>query len=157
MYLNRYTPAFRECYEEWLDDHSLTREESVGCLQGDIVHLWHGSMGNRRYTERIRALRENQYDPASDISIDRDNSLWMWSSNKPAMHNAVAKYFVSRDEDATEDSGDTATTESPLAFDWMIEDIEDSLNQWLNNPLRSTVSTRRACRIKASTHPSTSR
>jgi hypothetical protein len=84
----------------WIDKlHKMVRCD-VGCTPGSVLHLWHGSLANRRYIERYSVLREYNFDPASDIALD-DAGCWRWSSNKPELHSRVRAYFSSRKEDET--------------------------------------------------------
>jgi hypothetical protein len=63
-----------------------------------VTHLWHGRKEDRQYVERHRILAENGFDPAEDVRIAK-NGLWEWASDKPALHDAVKRYFEGRAED----------------------------------------------------------
>lgn len=52
---------------------------SLACVPGDVVHLYHGSRQNRQYVERYRILHENAYDPVRDVEIDPQTRLLRWS------------------------------------------------------------------------------
>lgn len=77
--------------------HELVQGQ-IGHIRGDILHCWHGTRENRRYTERWAYLTDHKFDPETDIAIDAQG-LWRWSSDKPQMHAAVARYFEERRED----------------------------------------------------------
>lgn len=70
---------------------------SVFFTEGPLFHLWHGSMRNRRYRERQSILRDANFDPQIDISLD-SNCCWRWSSNKPELHQRICEYFDQRSE-----------------------------------------------------------
>ena len=70
----------------------------VGYVEGNIYHLWHGSVENRQYDGRFSELARFAFDPYSDISLD-DNGLWRWSSDKSDMHQYLLNYFGARRED----------------------------------------------------------
>lgn len=67
----------------------------VGCISGDLFHLWHGQLEDRQYKTRHEITTD--YDPYTDIRID--GPLYVWSSNKPDLHAAVNSYFHIRRED----------------------------------------------------------
>ena len=73
----------------------LDRPDSV---PGTLFHLWHGERAMRRYRERLEILTRHGFDPDTDIAAAR-NGTWMWSSDKPALHAEVARYFEERAED----------------------------------------------------------
>lgn len=70
----------------------------IGMVPGDLFNLWHGELLDRGYRPRHRILRAHDFDPDRDIAIDEHGSL-CWSSDKPALHQAVREYFESRRED----------------------------------------------------------
>ncbi|MEK7271042.1 MAG: hypothetical protein AAB215_08910 [Planctomycetota bacterium] len=70
----------------------------VGWVEGTIMHLWHGRIEDRGYARRYRGLAPHAFDPAKDIALGRDG-CWRWSSEKPALHDDVRRYFASRRED----------------------------------------------------------
>lgn len=51
--------------------HALT-EGKVGLLargENRLLHLWHGDIGNRQYSQRYRILVHGRYDPEEDIEL----------------------------------------------------------------------------------------
>lgn len=68
---------------------------SVGHVPGRVLHLFHGKLSGRSYDERMKILKESDYDPASDIAVDEDGCL-RWNSDKPELHRRVADYLVAR-------------------------------------------------------------
>lgn len=70
--------------------------------EGRLLHLWHGTIENRRYAQRNKELYRLGFDPKSDIRIS-ETGAWQWASDKPELHAWARRYFVERDEDA--DSG----------------------------------------------------
>jgi len=67
----------------------------VGFVGGDVLHLFHGPMGNRKYCDRYMILEEENYDPDKDIYID-DNGLWAWSDAGGRLAAKVKEYFKMR-------------------------------------------------------------
>jgi hypothetical protein len=65
---------------------------------GRLFHLWHGTMENRRYSERNRELQALAFDPETDIRIS-STGCWEWASEKPDLHAWSRRYFAERRED----------------------------------------------------------
>ena len=85
-------------YLAWADPWFDSVAGKVGYLQGHLRHLWHGSLGRRRYPDRYDAFPDFHFDPYQDIALASDGS-WRWSSSKPELHRHVAGYFTARRED----------------------------------------------------------
>jgi hypothetical protein len=92
------TPAWEAHYRAWAARHSKGAGAAIGCIEGALVHLWHGDLAHRRYLERHREFSAFGFDPATDIALDA-NGIWRWSSDKPGMHEYAAGYFRARRED----------------------------------------------------------
>jgi hypothetical protein len=92
------TPSWAEHYQAWAKRHFRGVPADIGWISGGLVHLWHGDLLRRRYAERHREFRAFNFDPAIDIALDA-NECWRWSSQKPEMHEYVARYFRARRED----------------------------------------------------------
>jgi hypothetical protein len=69
---------------------------------GRLLSLWHGTIENRRYSDRNKELAHLEFDPKEDICIS-ETGCWEWASDKPALHEWARRYFVERKED--DDSG----------------------------------------------------
>jgi hypothetical protein len=82
----------------WTDKFHSDVASDVAFTPGSVLHLWHGSLLNRSYVERCEILREFDFDPATDITLN-DEGCWEWSSDKPELHRRVREYFASRKED----------------------------------------------------------
>lgn len=76
------------------------KKVNVDYLPVDIFHLWHGTTKNRQYMQRHDIITMNDYDPQKDIKLV--NNVYEWASEKPAMHEAINKYFYDRKEDEVE-------------------------------------------------------
>ena len=70
----------------------------VGAIDGEIRHLWHGELADRRSGERHAGLGAHAFDPHADITCGKDGA-WRWASDKPALHSYVRRYFACRNED----------------------------------------------------------
>ena len=71
---------------------------NVGYVDGTLLHLWHGTLEDRQYVERVDGLARFAFDPYTDLAIDGAGA-WRWNSDKPAMHAYVRDYFSLRRED----------------------------------------------------------
>lgn len=72
----------------------------IGCLSGDIMHLYHGGAENRNYAGRLAAIRT--LEPETDLELTPGGILaWTPAAqrSKSAMIRAVKDYFWSRQED----------------------------------------------------------
>ncbi|HTQ39593.1 MAG TPA: hypothetical protein VMJ32_11220 [Pirellulales bacterium] len=90
-------PSFQH-YLRWAEPFHRCAQGRVSLVTGDLLHLWHGAMSDRRTRRRHRELASFQFDPFVDIALD-NHGCWRWNSPKPAMHAFVANYFFARNED----------------------------------------------------------
>ncbi len=88
----------REHFLAWARPFYDAVRGDLGYSPGTIFHLWHGDLKDRHYRERRMGFAEFDFDPYTDIAIDRGGP-WKWSSGKPLMHRFVREYFDSRFED----------------------------------------------------------
>jgi hypothetical protein len=93
-----YGPAHAQHYAQWAAKLSDVAREGIGVVDGDVYHLWHGSLRDRRYNLRHAILRRFAFDPYVDVAV-AGSGCWRWSSEKPELHQAVAELFVKRRED----------------------------------------------------------
>jgi hypothetical protein len=94
----RYGAAHAEHYAQWAAQLGGLAKDGIGVVDGDVYHLWHGSLRDRRYHLRHGILRQFGFDPRADIAV-AESGCWRWSSEKPALHRAVAEFFAKRRED----------------------------------------------------------
>lgn len=92
------SPEWSRHYLSWARQQHEMVQGRIGCVPGDVVHLWHGDIDNRQYVTRPQILADHKFNPFVDIRIGPDG-LWEWASDKPELHAAVRKYFVRRRED----------------------------------------------------------
>jgi hypothetical protein len=87
-----------ERYLSWAEPFHQSVQGNVVMVEGDLLHLWHGERSNRRWYERHSGLAPHQFDPFTDIACS-DTGCWRWNTAKPALHEYVRGYFISRRED----------------------------------------------------------
>jgi hypothetical protein len=85
-------------YLSWANDFYTKVDGCVGCLDGPLLHFWHGELSNRKYLERHAGLATFDFDPYEDIRIGHQG-CWEWATEKTALHNYVKEYFFARKED----------------------------------------------------------
>jgi hypothetical protein len=96
-YCGVLSPAHEAHYREWAGAF----HKDVGmlsCLPGEVFHLWHGELEDRKYMERRSILTAQNFDPSMDIALGRSH-CWQWNSPKPELHRRVRDYFLERNED----------------------------------------------------------
>lgn len=91
------SPAQLEHVLAWAEPFARDVAGEVGCIPGDLVHLWHGRTADRGYGVRYQVLVDNCFNPQSDI--EHTGGCWRWASDKPGLHEGVFRYFASRRED----------------------------------------------------------
>ena len=85
-------------YLSWAEPFYESVRGNVSALGGDVFHLWHGDMRDRKSLTRHQELGRFDFDPYGDIARD-GQGCWRWSSDKPELHEHVRSYFESRNED----------------------------------------------------------
>jgi hypothetical protein len=95
-------------FQRWCERARPYLEGAPRYVPGIVMHLWHGTVANRKYMERRQLLFENDFDPALDIG-PTENGTWKWTTNKPRLHQALQQYFADRRED-----GEAQTPAAPV-------------------------------------------
>ena len=87
-----------EHFQAWSERvYPLTRAR-VGFVPGTILHLWHGTMDNRKYYERNLNLINLGFDPYRDVIVD-ERGCWRWAENAGRLRAWALRYFDARHED----------------------------------------------------------
>ena len=71
----------------------------VSWVDGTIIHFWHGSFADRRYTERWDILIKNAFDPFDDIGYT-DEGLVQLTDKGRRFEKFLDDYFTGRREDS---------------------------------------------------------
>ena len=85
-------------YLAWARPYHDSIQGRIGYIPGLALHLWHGEVRDRQYGLREQGFAAFGFDPFTDIALD-EHGCWRWSSDKPAFHDFVRRYFASRNED----------------------------------------------------------
>ena len=94
--------AYRDHLMEWQKRSERWIKRDIGIVPGSIFHFWHGKKKDRRYTDRWKILRDNNFNPATDIKKDAQGLyvLETWTSRQIMMRDQLRSYFRSRSEDS---------------------------------------------------------
>lgn len=83
---------------EWSERfHDLVRG-GLGIVPGNIRHLWHGELADRRYFKRMHDITDLGFDPYADIQATPGAPL-SWKRPRPMLEQYFRDYFQSRRED----------------------------------------------------------
>ncbi len=94
------TAAYRDMVMQW---QSLADEHvrgNVGCVDGLVIHHFHGPKAGRRYVGRWDVIVNNHYDPNVDLKKDWQGLVALTGRN-PGLRDGIMAYFRGRDEDST--------------------------------------------------------
>jgi hypothetical protein len=94
----RFNASMQEHFFGWAEAWQDDIQGRWGCVSGNLYHLWHGNLANRKYRQRYQEFAAFAFDPARDIAV-AEHGAWRWNSNKTEMHEYVRNYFAVRDED----------------------------------------------------------
>jgi len=80
----------------WASEFSAAVAGRIGYVDGAAFHLWHGDSKRRLYGIRHQHFRRFNFSPFDDIKLSASRT-WLWSSEKPEMHQWVKSYFDFRE------------------------------------------------------------
>lgn len=88
----------RAHYRKWSERLHEEMKARLSFVPGRLLHLWHGTIENRRYAQRNRELHALAFDPQKDIRVS-PTGAWEWGSDRPELHDWARRYFEERRED----------------------------------------------------------
>jgi hypothetical protein len=77
---------------------------SLGHVPGRVLHLWHGTIADRRYHDRNQEFKTFAFDPVRHIRRD-ENDLWDWADAPAGLQAWAMDMLVSRNEDGNRGTG----------------------------------------------------
>lgn len=81
--------------------HAIRRD--VGCVNGTILHNWHGRKANRKYHDRWQILVNNHYQPHHDIKRSH-NGIYAFHDDGSfrfmRLRDEIRNYFRARSENS---------------------------------------------------------
>lgn len=93
---NQMNSEWFDHYHRWFKLTNRIVNKSVNFVPGNITHLYHGKMQNRKYNDRYKILTEYNFNPSIDLVKD-DNELWKFKNKD--ISDRLKIYFDSRNED----------------------------------------------------------
>lgn len=93
------TEAFNKRLMIFQDRCDRHIQQSVGYVDGTIMHHFHGGKARRAYVNRDVMLQKSGFDPDVDLIIDA-NGIPVLSGENRKLRDWLRRYFRSRDEDA---------------------------------------------------------
>lgn len=93
---NQMNTEWYNHFENWSDKAYKLVNNSVGFVSGEIIHLYHGKMSNRKYNDRYKILAEHNFNPSIHLKKDE---YGLWSLKDTKITNKLKKYFENREED----------------------------------------------------------
>lgn len=86
--------------KDWGDRFYALVNGSLGVVPGNIRHLWHGDLADRRYFLRMHDITDLGFDPYTDLLAKPGCPLeWAPGMNKQGLRDYFANYFAMRRED----------------------------------------------------------
>ncbi|MDP3646330.1 MAG: hypothetical protein Q8R25_04545 [bacterium] len=86
--------------KEWGERFYELVQGKFTAVPGEIVHLWHGELVNRRYLQRMLETNALGYDPYIDVIAPPGQPLeWHPEMDKQGLRDYFTEYFRSRRED----------------------------------------------------------
>lgn len=83
-------------YKKWANKSYEMVKGSVSYVSGDITHLYHGEILNRKYNNRYELLSDNNFNPTKDMY---KNNKKLWQLKNKDIKKGMKEYFVDRNED----------------------------------------------------------
>ncbi len=93
-------PRLVRHFKEWARPFSAAVAGRVGVVPGEVLHLWHGELKDRKYDARHKQVTDLGFDPYTDL-VARPGKPLEWSStcDKPELKAMFKQYFAGRNED----------------------------------------------------------
>lgn len=85
-------------YIKWGDAIYESAKGKVGFISGDVYHLWHGDLKNRKYFQRYMDISNIGYSPDLDITINHNGAI-AWKRERLDLEKYMQSYFSGRKED----------------------------------------------------------
>ncbi len=97
--------GYRRAVRAWQQRAETHIRRNIGCVQGTLLHHWHGKKADRRYRSRWRILVENGFDPNVDLKRDTQGLWQLVDTGTPRsikLRDGIRNYFAARREDSTD-------------------------------------------------------
>jgi hypothetical protein len=94
-----YSPGYRRRLLEFAALCEMHIKQDIGCVDGTIVHGWHGNKRLRFYNARDQVMRESKFDPDLDITADFNGLPTLCRDNR-VLRDGLRRYGTLRNEDS---------------------------------------------------------
>jgi len=94
--------GYRRRIKEWENQCKRHIHKDVGCVEGTVLHYFHGAKVNRKYWDRWKILVHNGFDPDTDLKKDTTGVYQLQeprSARQRGLRDGLRNYFAARDED----------------------------------------------------------
>jgi hypothetical protein len=102
-HLQKFDPRMKPGYIRRLKEFAARCEahikQDLGCVDGTIIHGWHGAKRNRFYLSRFEILSESGFDPDVDLAYDVHGLPTLISDNR-LLRDGLRRYNMQRNEDS---------------------------------------------------------
>jgi hypothetical protein len=103
VHLKNYkiSASFDSKLAEWSKNANMHINNSIGYINGTLLHEYHGTLANRNYLRKERLLTRRQmvYEPKTHVMYDTDGLMRYQSSAREYFNRLVEKFLISRKED----------------------------------------------------------
>jgi hypothetical protein len=87
-------------FQDWAEPFFETVQGHVRAVPGEVLHLWHGDLANRRYNIRFMEFEQFGFDPYKDLcAVPGRPFEFSPDINKPDLIEWLRSYFEQRRED----------------------------------------------------------
>ena len=97
-----FSPGYTQALLTWQRNALLLRK-NIGCVDGLLLHHWHGKKSQRGYHSREQILVNEQFDPYNDLRKDWQG-LWQLhddgSERFVRLRDDIRAFFRARNEDS---------------------------------------------------------
>jgi len=72
--------GYKRSIKLFQDKCEVTIHRDVGCMNGSLIHFWHGPKAKRFYYDRWQILVKSQFDPYTDfVKIATVFGIFIWT------------------------------------------------------------------------------
>ncbi len=103
MMLDTLHPHYKQVVHQWADRCDRHIRRNVLCMDGTILHAWHGKKTGRGYNSKHTLLAEIQFDPTAHLKRD-SSGLWQLhddgSESFTKLRDGMRSIAADRNEDS---------------------------------------------------------
>lgn len=97
----RMTPGYLRRLREYAARCDLHVRQDIGCVDGMVLHGWHGRKKDRQYLSRFDILTNSDFDPDVDIAFDVQGLPSLCTDNR-ILRDGLRRYNTQRNEDSVD-------------------------------------------------------